>query len=66
MDSSTRVYRMDRGTISICRNYVGAETAKDMVKRRVLRVLQNNAALTQDVDSDIIRNGLKEPHYRRA
>lgn len=66
MDSNVKMYNTGSGTINICRNYVGKETNQDVVKRCILYMIQNDATLTEEPVNDIIENGLKKPHYRRA
>lgn len=64
--NNIREYKADGGTITVCRNYVGQKTTRDIMKRCLLRAVQNNAVLTYGAVDDIMTSYMQEPQYRRS
>lgn len=58
-------YNISNGTISVDRNYIGKDYAKDMVKKCVLFWAQEDRALTRGSPDGIIKIGSDIPRGRR-
>ncbi len=66
MYTNMRDYKIDNGTISVNRNYIGKEYARDVVKRCILYLAQEDGSLTHEPTNDIIKIGSDVPQKRRA
>ncbi len=66
MYTNMRDYKIDNGTISVNRNYIGKECARDVVKRCILYLAQEDGSLTHEPTNDIIKIGSNVPQGRRA